>query len=66
MFSEAFKELIDLSMQNKKGLTFFINGQTISGHVVKVTDNGGCVEARNQTFSRIIIRLEEVDALAVH
>ena len=66
MFSEAFKEMIDLSLNSKKGLTFFIKGQTIAGHVFKVSDNGGTVEARNQTFGRIVIRLDQVDAIAAH
>jgi hypothetical protein len=66
MFSEGFTELIELSQQTKKGLTFYVKGQTIPGYVLRVIDNGGSVEVRNQTFSRIVIRMEQVDAIAIN
>jgi len=49
----------------KKGLTFYVKGQTISGVVVRVI-GADAVEVRNQTFSRIIIRLDSIDALAIN
>ena len=63
--SQAFRELLERSEKDKKGLTFFVRGQTISGIVVKIV-GADVVEVRNQTFSRIIIKLENVDAVAIN
>ncbi len=60
-----FNELIQQSLKEKKGLTFFIKGQTIGGAVTKVL-GPDAVEVRNQTYSRIVIRLNEVDAVAIN
>lgn len=60
-----FEELIQQSLKEKKGLTFYIKGQTIGGVVTKVS-GPGAIEVRNQTYSRIVIRLDEVDAVAMN
>jgi trehalose-6-phosphate synthase len=62
--TQSYKELLDRSEKEKKGLTFYIKGQTISGVVVKISSDA--VEVRNQTFSRIVIRLDSIDALAIN
>ena len=62
---EAFRELLELSQRDKKGLTFYVGGQTIVGYVVRIVDNGGSVEVRNQTQSRVVIRLDRVDAVGL-
>ena len=61
----AFQELIDQSLKEKKGLTFFIKGQTIGGAVTKQI-GPEIVEVRNQPYSRVIIRLDQVDAVAIN
>lgn len=63
--AQAFQELIELSQKEKRGLTFFIKGQTVAGGVVKIIGNEA-VEVRSQVYSRIIIRLENVDAIAIN
>lgn len=63
--NQMFQELIDQSMKEKKGLTFFVKGQTIAGIVTKQT-GPDIIEVRNQTYSRIIIRLDHVDAVAIN
>ena len=60
-----FQELIEQSQKEKKGLTFYIKGQTIAGVVTKVV-LPDAVEVRNQTFSKIVIRLDQVDAVAIN
>ena len=60
-----FAELFQVGQREKKGLTFYVGGQTIAGIVVRVEESGGTVEARNQTHSRIVIRLDRVDAVAL-
>ncbi|HEV8725589.1 MAG TPA: hypothetical protein VGW77_33635 [Candidatus Binatia bacterium] len=62
--AQNYRELLDRSEKEKKGLTFYVKGQTISGVVVKIGSDA--VEVRNQTFSRIVIRLESIDALPIN
>jgi len=59
----GFKELIEWSMKEKRGLTFFINGQTVGGGVVRWVGSDA-VELKSQQYARIIVRLDRVDAIA--
>ena len=61
---ELFKELIETSLKEKRGLTIFVKGQTISGIVTQIIGLEA-IEVRNQTFRKIIIRLDAVDAMAI-
>ncbi len=61
---ELFRELIELSLNEKRGLTVHFNGQSIVG-VVKNIIGSEAVELRNQTFSRIIVRFETIEAVAI-
>lgn len=61
---ELFKELIETSLKEKRGLTIFIKGQTIAGIVTQIIGLEA-IEVRNQTFSKVIIRLDAVDAMAI-
>jgi len=56
--------LLELSSKERKGLTFFLNGQTIAGVVTKVIGTEA-VEARSQSYSKILIRLDKVLAVAL-
>lgn len=60
-----FAELLQTSQAEKKGLVFYLGGQTVAGIVIKITGND-LVEVRNQTHSRILIRLDRVDAVAMN
>ena len=62
--AQNFRKLLDRSEKERKGLMFYVKGQTIPGVVVKI--NGDTVEVRNQTYGRIIIRLESIDAVAIN
>jgi ribosomal protein S1 len=64
MLLETFKELLEQSQEAKKGLTFYVGGQTIAGYVLRIRDDGAVVEVRNQTNSCIAIRMDRVDAIA--
>lgn len=61
---ELFKELIETSQTEKRGLTFFIKGQTIAGVVTKIVE-AEAIEVRSQMFSRAIIPIEAIDAVAL-
>ena len=45
-----------------RGLMFHVDGQAIGGKVVEI--GNGYVVVRNQEYSRILIRLDQVDAVA--
>ena len=59
MFDEIFKA----AMESKKGLTFYVKGQTIGGGITKI--GNGFVEVRSQTASRIVIRIDSIDAVSM-
>jgi hypothetical protein len=62
---QLYQDLFELSQKEKRGLTFYVKGQTIAGIVTKLIGEDA-VEVRNQTFSRIVIRLDQIDAVAVN
>jgi hypothetical protein len=61
---ELFRELIEASLKEKRGLTIFIKGQAIAGVVIEIIGLEA-IAVRSQTFSKVIIRLDAVDALAI-
>ncbi len=58
-------KLLKVSQAEKKGLTFFVNGEAIPGIVTQASGDG-TVEVRNQEFGKILIRLDRVDAVAMN
>jgi hypothetical protein len=62
--AQNFRELFDRSEKENKGLMFYVRGQTIPGVVVKI--GAETVEVRNQTYGRVIIRLDSIDAVAIN
>lgn len=59
-----FRDLIELSLKEKRGLTIFIKGQTIAGLVTNIIGTEA-IEVRSQMYSRAVVRIESIDALAV-
>lgn len=60
---EMFRELFETSQRDSRGLTFFLNGQQVAGIVVRMGD--GWVEAASQVHDRIVIRVEQLDGVAL-
>ena len=58
------KKYLDESLQSKKGLTFYINGNTVNGYVVRIVDDSS-VEVRNQSSSKVLVFLNRLDAIAM-
>ena len=58
------EEVLNQSLTQKKGMSIYIGGQVINAIFVKRID-GNTIEVRNQTFGRIIIRMDRVDAIAI-
>ena len=46
------------------GVTLYVNGQTIGGAITKV-EPGKLVELRSQEFSKIVVRWESIDGIAL-
>ncbi len=60
--NKIFKPYLEESMESKKGITFFVNGNTVIGYVTKIIDDIA-VEVKNQRSSKAIILLEKIDAV---
>jgi vacuolar-type H+-ATPase subunit E/Vma4 len=58
-----FQQILEASQTDKKGVQLYVKGQTIGGMVVKI--NADSVELRNREFSRIVVRLDSIDAAAM-
>jgi hypothetical protein len=62
---QMFKEVLEMSLKEKKGLTFYVQGQVISGAVTRLIGEDA-VEVKNREFGRIVIRLDRIDAVAAN
>ena len=60
----AVEEILNQSLAQKKGMSIYIGGQVINAIFVKRID-ANTIEVKNQTFGRIIIRTDRVDAIAI-
>ena len=63
MHSEI-KKYLEESQQSKKGLTFYVNGNTVNGYVVRIIDDHS-VEIKNQTSTKVLVLLDRLDAIAM-
>ena len=61
---DLYKELFELSLNEKRGLTIFFRGQQIAGIVTKIAGSK-TIEVRSQTYSRAIVSIDSIDAVAV-
>ncbi len=60
----AVEEILNTSLAQKKGMSIYMGGQVINCVFVKRID-GNTIEVRNQQFSRIILRIDRIDAIAL-
>ncbi len=60
----AVEEVLNQSLSQRKGMSIYIGGQVINAIFVKRIDEN-MIEVRNQTFGRIIIRMDRIDAIAI-
>lgn len=60
----AIEEVLNQSLTQKKGLSIYVAGQVINAIFVKRID-ANTIEVRNQTFGRILIRVDRIDAIAI-
>lgn len=45
-------------------MTFYLNGNTVNGYVMRIIDDHS-VEIKNQTTTNVLVLLERLDALAM-
>ena len=60
---KGIEQALVAAQQDKRGITVYVGGQTIGGAVTKV-EPGQWVELKNQTMSRIVVRIDRIDAIA--
>ena len=58
------RKYLDESQQSKKGLTFYVNGNTVNGYVIRIIDDH-TVEVKNQMSTKVLVFLDRLDALAM-
>jgi opacity protein-like surface antigen len=62
--SKALEEAFNAALASKRGVTLYVNGQAIGGAITRV-EPGKYVELRNQEFSRIVVRWDSIDGIAM-
>ena len=62
--SKALEDAFNAALASKRGVTLYVNGQTIGGAITKI-EPGKYVELRNQEFGKIVVRWESIDAIAM-
>lgn len=61
--NNMLKSILEASQNEKKGVQLYVKGQAIPGVVVKV--DGETVELRSREYSRIVVRIDAIDAAAM-
>jgi hypothetical protein len=61
---KGLEDAINAALASKRGVTLYVNGQTIGGAITKV-EPGQYVEMRSQEFGRIVVRWERIDGIAL-
>ena len=58
-----FQQILEASQNEKKGVTLYVKGHQIGGVVVKLSAD--TVEMRSREYSRIVVRVDAIDAAAL-
>jgi hypothetical protein len=61
--AHGIEQALTAAQQDKRGITLYVNGQTIGGAVTRV-EPGQWVELKNQQAGRIVVRLDRIDGIA--
>jgi hypothetical protein len=60
----AFQDLLELSLKEKRGLTFRVKGKAFPGVVVRLFS--ASVEVRKPDHARVLIRLDRIESVALN
>lgn len=58
-----YQQLFEASLNDKKGINVYLKGQSIPGIVTKIAADH--IEMRSREYSRIIVKLDAIDAVAM-
>lgn len=61
--TEMLRTILEVSQNEKKGVTLYVRGQAIPGIVVKI--DGDTVEMRSREYSRIAVKMDAIDGAAM-
>ena len=61
--AQGIEQALAAALQDKRGISLYVGGQVIAGAVTRV-EPGQWVELKNQTSSRIIVRIDRIDGIA--
>jgi hypothetical protein len=61
--TSMFRSILEASQNEKKGLMLYVKGQAIPGLVVKI--DAESVELRSREYSRIVVKIDSIDAAAM-
>ena len=62
---ELFKEILERSQTEKRGLTVYFNGQMLTGIVKQIIENEA-VELISQQYHLAIIKLDKIEAILLN
>ena len=61
--NNMFQQILEASQNEKKGIMLYVKGQQIAGVVVKLSADS--IEMRSREYSRIVVRIDGIDAAAL-
>ena len=59
---DPFEQVLNASLNDKKGVLVYVDGQTIPGRVTKVDSES--VELSSREYARIVVRRDRINAVA--
>ena len=59
----GIEQSLNTALQDKRGITLYVNGQTVSGAVTRI-EPGLWVEMKSQQFGKMIVRIDRIDGVA--
>lgn len=62
--NKGIEQALAAAQESKKGIMVYVGGQAIGGAVVKI-EAGQTVELRSQQYSKIVLRLDRIDGIAM-
>ena len=61
--ARGIEQALAAAQQDKRGITLYVSGQAIGGAVTRI-EPGQWVELKNQTSSKVIVRIDRIDGIA--
>jgi hypothetical protein len=62
--ADAFNDVLEASLKDKKGVMVYVKGQAIGGRVTRITADA--VELSGREYTRIVVRKDAIDGVAAN